>query len=530
MTQQKYTVLYSADEAMQKRPSDYRSIANSIYDEVIEKEKPNLNKVERFFKKWQQYPDVWTWYHTALVKNNRDVEADKLLNMLIDKFPDYYYGKIILANRYIDNEECEKAREILGNELDILNMQPGKTEIFYEDILKYYATYANLELALDNFDVAESILEKTKTEFPNEDIFINSIENSISTARLMIGFKRMKNLQSLVRKPDFVDVNDYDNYVSKPFFHAEIEDFCQNEFVPTKENIDTILALPRETLIQDLENIILKSIYEEDELETEATYDLVSHTIFFLTELKSTESLPVILQMLRQDDDYYIYWFGDIIGDIFMQYLLQLALVYPSELKEYAKEANRETYFKQQVFEAQEAVVFFYPEKRAEVLAWIGELLDFYYREKENEDILDTTLFGFIESVILNLHFKELLPVLEKFHKEGLIDEMVCGNIDDVRKEFEREDRGDEFVERTIYELFEFKQWRHHEKKEFSQEELKKTENDLAWLKRDTEALKKKEYSANNLNEPKTESSIKVGRNDPCPCGSGKKYKKCCGG
>jgi len=25
--------------------------------------------------------------------------------------------------------------------------------------------------------------------------------------------------------------------------------------------------------------------------------------------------------------------------------------------------------------------------------------------------------------------------------------------------------------------------------------------------------------------KPKT---VKVGRNDPCPCGSGKKYKKCC--
>jgi len=23
--------------------------------------------------------------------------------------------------------------------------------------------------------------------------------------------------------------------------------------------------------------------------------------------------------------------------------------------------------------------------------------------------------------------------------------------------------------------------------------------------------------------------SMKVGRNEPCPCGSGKKYKKCCG-
>jgi len=25
-------------------------------------------------------------------------------------------------------------------------------------------------------------------------------------------------------------------------------------------------------------------------------------------------------------------------------------------------------------------------------------------------------------------------------------------------------------------------------------------------------------------------TASKVGRNEPCPCGSGKKYKKCCGG
>ncbi|WP_455199281.1 YchJ family protein [Kaarinaea lacus] len=29
--------------------------------------------------------------------------------------------------------------------------------------------------------------------------------------------------------------------------------------------------------------------------------------------------------------------------------------------------------------------------------------------------------------------------------------------------------------------------------------------------------------------EPVRRDSPKVGRNDPCPCGSGKKYKKCCG-
>jgi SWIM/SEC-C metal-binding protein len=32
------------------------------------------------------------------------------------------------------------------------------------------------------------------------------------------------------------------------------------------------------------------------------------------------------------------------------------------------------------------------------------------------------------------------------------------------------------------------------------------------------------------LNTPKTIiAERKVGRNEPCPCGSGKKYKKCCG-
>ncbi|HHV99436.1 MAG TPA: SEC-C domain-containing protein [Clostridiaceae bacterium] len=32
-----------------------------------------------------------------------------------------------------------------------------------------------------------------------------------------------------------------------------------------------------------------------------------------------------------------------------------------------------------------------------------------------------------------------------------------------------------------------------------------------------------------NFRQSKIAVSNKVGRNDPCPCGSGKKYKKCCG-
>ncbi len=55
------------------------------------------------------------------------------------------------------------------------------------------------------------------------------------------------------------------------------------------------------------------------------------------------------------------------------------------------------------------------------------------------------------------------------------------------------------------------------------------------------EAIKRLQENAARLDEErrsifhapaptKARRVVKVGRNDPCPCGSGKKYKKCCGG
>ena len=47
---------------------------------------------------------------------------------------------------------------------------------------------------------------------------------------------------------------------------------------------------------------------------------------------------------------------------------------------------------------------------------------------------------------------------------------------------------------------------------------------DAIYTKEKREELYKKEKSSHTIVKPP-----KVGRNDPCPCGSGKKYKKCCG-
>jgi len=39
------------------------------------------------------------------------------------------------------------------------------------------------------------------------------------------------------------------------------------------------------------------------------------------------------------------------------------------------------------------------------------------------------------------------------------------------------------------------------------------------------DAIEKENRKATSI---KSGKRVKIGRNDPCPCGSGKKYKKCC--
>lgn len=59
------------------------------------------------------------------------------------------------------------------------------------------------------------------------------------------------------------------------------------------------------------------------------------------------------------------------------------------------------------------------------------------------------------------------------------------------------------------------KEYPHHEIAEF-----RKDEGDERWYFVDGVAPKK---------SPVKRDEPKIGRNDPCPCGSGKKHKKCCG-
>lgn len=110
--------------------------------------------------------------------------------------------------------------------------------------------------------------------------------------------------------------------------------------------------------------------------------------------------------------------------------------------------------------------------------------------ERYGQDVM--TMVGFLDGIDESLVVPNSIDTMDEdtvvnlvFDKEKLYKNMVAARAD------------------WLYEL---PQW----KEIFSESELKK--------------LYKEQKESTTIRKGK-----KVGRNDPCPCGSGKKYKKCCG-
>ena len=106
-------------------------------------------------------------------------------------------------------------------------------------------------------------------------------------------------------------------------------------------------------------------------------------------------------------------------------------------------------------------------------------------------------------------------PQVKALYKAGLIEESVMGGVDDYLRIFE-EDRSHRIPD--PFDLIAF----YHPPRV----------SPLASVARAREQEADEAGVGTLLDDGRTtytRTERKVGRNDPCPCGSGKKYKKCCG-
>jgi hypothetical protein len=147
-----------------------------------------------------------------------------------------------------------------------------------------------------------------------------------------------------------------------------------------------------------------------------------------------------------------------------------------------------------------------------------------YFKQLMNERHADTSYYLNAEIVCCcdDLYPEEVYSDIQRLYEDQVIEAMVIG-MDSIEKTLKKtkeevlqrnqQDYKFQLITDTIKEL---QGWAC-----FHQDHLKRSTNSYSKIERSAA------YS-----EPKRNSAVKVekiGRNDPCTCGSGQKYKKCCG-
>jgi SEC-C motif-containing protein len=113
------------------------------------------------------------------------------------------------------------------------------------------------------------------------------------------------------------------------------------------------------------------------------------------------------------------------------------------------------------------------------------------------------------------------LKALRTAYQRGVIDEAVTGKLKDLIKSLE-DPHSDDYAE-LENGLFDF--YNPELIAERQREKAESKEERLYWGMEDKSVPSGYTVTAEGV----IRGLEKVGRNDPCPCGSGKKYKKCCG-
>lgn len=198
-----------------------------------------------------------------------------------------------------------------------------------------------------------------------------------------------------------------------------------------------------------------------------------------LAQLKAEAAIPAFLSLLYEIDEKD----NDLACEEFPELLAMIGSAAIPALQSYLHNEQHGLYARVAAAHALEQIGNAHPEARLSCIECLEKTLAFY---RSNDEDLN----GFLISYLVDLRSIDSLPLIRKVFAAELIDLQMEGDIEDVEIRL---------GVRT--------------KRSTPRPRLSPSFPMLTDFFED--------------NEPYT-SPTKIGRNEPCPCGSGKKYKKCC--
>ena len=319
-----------------------------------------------------------------------------------------------------------------------------------------------------------------------------------------------------------------------PFAHPVFAQLYTRDYFIDDAVLREILALGPEVAVPELLKIIDAALsrFQSNEPFGDTWLDdyYFHHALHLLHELHAPEALDVYRRLLRLDADATEFWFGD---NLFEEVPALLAHAAQTRLPELlAMLEDREMLLQHR--QVASSAISWLAREQPGLRSTIGEYVQNHLRHiiahadqiaqllpTDADDFYEPDAYvGMLLADMQEAGLRELEPEMRELHRLGLVDESFAGGPDDIRF-----DEPDPLL--PVPDIFaRYQQLR------------AEPDNDSAFhpdaaaiaQRRAEQEARYAQIRRNSLPPQPRVVPPKIGRNDPCPCGSGQKYKKCHGG
>jgi hypothetical protein len=263
----------------------------------------------------------------------------------------------------------------------------------------------------------------------------------------------------------------------------------------------------KEEITPELLRILEDTINRAAELDSDDGYMGHIYSIFLLAQFREVRAYPLLIRIASLPDDLPHSLFGDIITEDYGRLLASVCGGDVEGIRNLIENESNDALVRGEAFTALLTLVAEGIVQRDAVVDYFAQLLQGRLERRPSE------VWNALVAGACDLYPADLMDDIQQAYRDELVDPYNIG-VDDVQKDIAlgkdrvlarlASDRHHRMVVDTVKEM---EWWSGFQPKEPQR---------IASVPQKTAI-------------PKTTASPKVGRNEPCPCGSGKKYKKCCG-
>jgi hypothetical protein len=471
--------------------------------------------IDRLILLIEKYPDVpqlKNFLSVAYVNSNKIGKAREVNHWIIKEHPDYLFGKLNLAFEYFSKKQFDKIPEVVGDLVEIQNLYPDRDCFHLSEVTSFNKLAIMYFCAIGNIQAAESryqILEEMAPDHPDtKEVFPYLMKARLEDAQ--------QRIEEEIKSRISVKPAAYNKVVQRQmepdFKNKEISWLYENGLRIDKEKLKIILKLPYDSLVSDLILMLkdtcfryeyFKKTADKSEEWPENRMSFPIHAIYLLGELKAEESLNDILDTFRQGKEFLEFWYHDFITGNLWEPLYYIAENQLEVLKNFVLSPNIWAYARSEVSCCVGQIGLHQPERREEVISWFRDVFNHLAGASLEDEIIDSDFIGLAICDALDLSAPELLPGIKRLFDHGYVSKSICGDFDEIEKDIFKP--AESFFKKDLLNVFD-----------------RYNEIISTWY-----GYTREDESSDSGTEP-VKVEVKTGRNDACPCGSGKKYKKCC--